>query len=437
MIFRRIFDEMMLHGEAYSNLHDLCKNIGHRLSGSPQAAMAVQWGYARLQSYGFDSVWLQPCMVPHWERGEKEFGEVEGSNGMQEAMDVMALGGSIATPDSGILGSIVEVSDFDALKKLGADKIKGKIVFFNHIFPQNVINSFDGYGEAGPYRWYGPSEASKLGAVAVIIRSVSSADDNFPHTGSTGFAPGVTKIPCAALSPRGADRLDEILRQDPAAKFKMVLHCKWLDDVPSFNVMAEIKGSEFPGQVVVVGGHLDSWDVGEGAQDDGAGVVQSMEVLCTLKALGIRPKRTIRCVFFMNEENGQRGAQAFADFEKGNLHEKCIAAIESDEGGYSPRGFTIDSAFLQNTHIDALKKLMLPYGVYDFTPGFGGTDVDPLQNAGAQIFGLHPDSQRYMDLHHSNNDIFENVDRRELEMGASALAMFAWWLSEYGVQSAR
>lgn len=430
IMFRKIFDETMLHSDAYSNLHDLCKNIGHRLAGSPQADMAVRWGYALMQTYGFDSVWLQEVTVPHWVRGQQEYGEILGV----EQVNILALGNSIATPEGGITGDVVECRDFDELKKMGAEKIKGKIVFFNHVFPQNVINAFDGYGDAGPYRWYGASEASKLGARAVIIRSVSSAYDDFPHTGSTGFADGVTKIPCAALSPVDADVLHNALQKNSATQFKMILNCAMLDSVKSYNVICELKGRELPNEIIVVGGHFDSWDVGEGAQDDGAGVVQSLEVIRTLHALNIKPKRTIRCVFFMNEENGNMGGKTYGSYAVKNKKEKHIAAIESDAGGYSPRGFRIDSAFQYNKNLNALKELFLPYGIYDLSKGHGGTDIGPLENAGAALFGLDPDTQRYMDLHHSDNDVFENVNKRELHFGAAAMAMFAWWLSEYGVE---
>ncbi len=429
-VFRSIFDETMLHGEAYDNLHYLCKNIGHRLAGSPQADMAVRWSYQLMQQYDFDSVWLQEVTVPHWVRGEKEYGEVMNYG----QVNMLALGGSIATPINGIIEEVIEVKDFDELKALGAEKVRGKIVFFNHVFPQNVVNSFDGYGLAGPYRWRGASEASKLGAKAVIIRSVGSAHDDFAHTGSTGFDKDVTKVPCAALSSVDADFLHAALQKEPDLKFKMIMNCKMMDSVTSYNVIAEIKGSVFPNEIIVVGGHLDSWDVGEGAHDDGAGCVQSLEVIRTIKALNLKPKRTIRCIFYMNEENGNMGGKTYGAYAKNNKLEKPIAALESDAGGFSPRGFNIDTTFLAHKKFDELVELMTFYGVYKFEVGHGGTDIGPLEAAGTKLFGLSPDSQRYMDLHHTDNDVFEQVNKRELHMGASVMAMLCWWLSEYGVQ---
>ncbi|MEZ5014562.1 MAG: M20/M25/M40 family metallo-hydrolase [Chitinophagales bacterium] len=427
---RKIFDEVMLHSDAYDNLHYLCKNIGHRLAGSPQADMAVRWAYQLMQQYDFDSVWLQEVMVPHWERGPKEYGEILGL----DQINILALGGSVATPLDGITENVIEVSDFDELKALGAEKIKGKIVFYNHIFPQNVINSFEGYGEAGPYRWTGANVASKLGAKAVIIRSVGSAYDDFPHTGSTHFDDDVKKIPCAALSPIDADRLHDALEKDPSQKFKMIMGCKMMDSVKSYNVIAEIRGSELPNEIIVVGGHFDSWDVGEGAHDDGTGVVQSLEVIRCLHALGIQPKRTIRCVFFMNEENGNMGGKTYGKYVMNNKTEKHIAAIESDAGGFSPRGFSMPEAFMQHPQFDSLKALLYPYGSYLMIEGHGGTDIGPMEDAGTMLIGLIPDSQRYMDIHHTDNDVFEHVNRRELHLGAATMAMLAWWISEYGVQ---
>ncbi len=427
--FRKLFDETMNNGQAYDWLHYLCKDIGHRLSGSPQAEMAVYWAEAEMKKAGFDKVWLQQVTVPHWVRGEKEYGEIIGVG----QVDILALGGSIATPENGIAADVIEVSSFDELRKIGKENIKGKIVFFNHVFPQNVINSFEGYGDAGPFRWYGPDSASAYGAIASITRSVSSSHDDFPHTGSTGFRSGNPPIACAAISTMDADILHEALKKDPSTKFKMILNCKKLDDVISYNVIGEITGSVFPNEIIVVGGHLDSWDVGEGAHDDGAGCMQSMEVVRTMKAAGIKPKRTIRCVLFMNEENGVKGGHGYADWAK-TTTEKHIAAVESDAGGFSPRGFSVDSDFLQHKNLDQLKKLLLPYGIYRIEAGHGGTDIGPLEEFGTMLFGVSPDSQRYMDLHHTANDTFDKVNKRELHLSAATMAMLCWWLSEYGVE---
>jgi Zn-dependent M28 family amino/carboxypeptidase len=382
-----------------------------------------------MKKAGFDKVWLQEVMVPHWVRGQKEYGEIIGVG----QVDILALGGSVSTPPTGIVANIVEVSDFDELRKLGRENIEGKIVFYNHIFPQNVINSFEGYGEAGPYRWYGPDSASAYGAIASITRSVSSAQDDYPHTGGTGFRSGNPAIPAVAISTLDAELLHEALLANPDLEFKLITNCKMLGEIKSYNVIGEITGSELPGEIIVVGGHLDSWDVGEGAHDDGAGCMQSMEVVRALKALNIQPKRTIRCVLFMNEENGLKGGHGYSAWAA-TTNEKHIAAVESDAGGFSPRGFGIDGNFLQHPHIESLKKILLPYGVYHLREGHGGADIGPLKKYGTVLFGVSPDSQRYMDLHHTANDTFDKINKRELHLSAATMAMLCWWLSEYGVQ---
>ncbi len=429
VMLRKIFNEIMINGKGYDQLNYLCKNIGHRLSGSPQAERAVQWAKAEMENAGFDNVWLQEVMVPHWIRGQKEYGEIVGVG----QVDILALGGSVATSKNGLIANVIEVRDFDELKQLGAENVNGKIIFYNHVFPQNVVNSFEGYGDAGPYRWYGPAEASKLGAVATITRSVSSAYDDFPHTGTTGFRDEAQPIPCVAISTMDADVLSDALEKNLDTKVKLVLHCEMLDEVKSYNVIGEITGSEFPNEIIVVGGHLDSWDVGEGAHDDGAGCVQSMEVIRALKALNIRPKRTIRCVLFMNEENGVRGGNKYGEYAKSHATEKHVAAIESDAGGFSPRGFSIEASSAVIRKIADAKNIFLPYGLYTFPEGHSGTDIEPLKDAGTALFGLVPDSQRYMDLHHTANDTFDKINKRELHSGAAAMAMFAWWLSENGL----
>ncbi|MFN3940731.1 MAG: M20/M25/M40 family metallo-hydrolase, partial [Chitinophagales bacterium] len=259
--------------------------------------------------------------------------------------------------------------------------------------------------------------------------------DDFPHTGSMRYLDESKKIPAVAISTVDAELLSAVLKKNPETEFKLLTWCKTLPDVKSYNVIAEITGTEFPDEVIVVGGHLDTWDVGEGAHDDGAGCVQSMEVLRTLKALNIKPKRTIRCVLYMNEENGNRGGHAYADWAK-TTNEKQIAAFESDAGGFSPRGFTID--YPDNTMIanfQQLKPLFLPYGVYHIEAGYGGVDIGPLKELGTVLIGLHPDSQRYMDYHHTANDTFDKVNKRELSLGAATMTAVAWWISENGIQN--
>jgi carboxypeptidase Q len=428
LMFRKIYDEVLSNGACYDWLHSLCKDVGHRLSGSPQADMAVRWGEAAMKEAGFDTVWLQPVTVPKWVRGQKEYGEILGVG----QVDILALGGSIATPSDGITANVIYVADFAALEKLGKSNIQGKIVFFDEYYDPTNINTFISYGQCVPYRSKGASEAAKYGAVAVIIRSVTPAFDDYPHTGNMNYQDGVTKIPAVAISTVDAERLKTALKNNQELQFRLVTYSQTLESVPSFNVVGELTGTEFPNEVIVVGGHLDSWDVGEGAHDDGAGCVQSMEVLRTIQALQGRPKRTIRCVLYMNEENGNKGGHAYADWAATQA-EKHILAFESDAGGFSPRGFGIDGDAQYVPHFQQLLPWLAPYNIHHIQAGWGGVDIGPLKENGTLLLGLVPDSQRYMDYHHTANDTFDKVNKRELELGAATMTSVVWWVSEHGL----
>ncbi|HLG34553.1 MAG TPA: M20/M25/M40 family metallo-hydrolase [Bacteroidia bacterium] len=432
LMLRKIYNEILTNGKAYPWLYDLTTTIGARLSGSPQAEQSVEWTRKKMQEAGADSVWLQEVMVPHWVRGEKEKGTILQSNGAKQDVPVCALGMSIATPKEGLTAQIIEVRDFDDLKKLGEEKVKGKIVFYNHPFDQTFINTFQAYGEAGTYRWSGASEAARFGAVASITRSMTSSDNDFPHTGSMGYNDSLPKIPCAAISSNGANLLSRILKADANTKFFLKQSCDMLDSVLSHNVVGEIKGSEHPEEIIVVGGHLDSWDIGLGAHDDGAGIVQSIEVLRTMKALGIKPKRTIRAVAFMNEENGLRGGKKYAELAEKN-NDKNIAAIESDAGGFVPVGFGLNMKEEQKKKIQSWKPLFLPYNVWNFEGGGDGADISPMTNKGLPGIGLRVESQRYFEIHHAATDVMENVNKRELHLGAAAMTSLIYLLSEYGL----
>jgi carboxypeptidase Q len=424
--FRAIYDEVLMNGACYEWLRELCKDVGPRLSGSPQADMAVRWAKQTMEEAGFDSVWLQPVMVPKWVRGQKEYAEIIGVG----QVDVLALGGSIATPSKGIEAEIVFANDFTELENMGREKVEGKIVFFNEFFDPRNIRTFESYGQCVQYRWKGASEAARFGAVAVVVRSVTPALDDFPHTGSMRYFEDVPQIPAVAISTVDAELLKETIAKGRTT-FKLVTYCQNLDDVPSFNVIGQVTGTDYPEEVIVVGGHLDSWDVGEGAHDDGAGCVQSMEVLRTIQTLG-QPKRTIRCVLYMNEENGNRGGHAYADWAA-TQEEVHIMAFESDAGGFSPRGFSLDADASYVEHFQQLKPWLLPYGIHHIEAGWGGVDIGPLKSQGTVLLGLVPDSQRYMDYHHTENDTFDKVNKRELELGAATMASVIWWVSEYGM----
>jgi carboxypeptidase Q len=428
---KRIVDEVMTNGRAYENLRYLCKKIGARLSGSPQAQQAVEATAKMLKEAGADTVYLQPCMVPHWVRGTKEQGKVFLDKKQVFDLHLTSLGNSEGTGPKGINAEVVEVNSFAELDELGT-AVKGKIVFFNFVMNPTYINTFRAYGESGIARRRGPSAAAKLGAVAVMVRSLASNPDDYPHTGATAYNDSFPKIPAVAISTNDADRLSIELTTNESVKAFIKNDCKMLADVPSFNVVGEIRGSENPQEIITVGGHLDSWDLGEGANDDGSGCVQSIEVLRTIKTIGIRPKRTIRAVMFMNEENGGRGGNKYLELAKAN-GEQHIFALESDAGGFTPRAFGFSVKPEQFEKLMQWKELFRPYGITDFNKGGGGSDIAPLRELGTGLAGLSPDSQRYFDIHHAATDVFENVSRRELHLGAANMAALIWLVSEYGL----
>lgn len=432
-IVNNIYSEILVNGKAYDWLRSLCFDVGHRLSGSPEAEKAVFHTEKMFLDAGADSVWLQEVMVPHWIRGKKEVGKIIDSRNNAQEIPVLALGRSVATPEEGITAPVIEVYDFDELKKLGEKNIKGKIVFFNHPFNESYVNTFAAYSEAGKYRWSAPSEASRYGAIATICRSMTNIQDDFPHTGAMGYNDSLPKIPCAAISTNGANLLSRILKSDPKTKFFLQMNCQTLDSVLSYNVIAEIRGTEFPEEIISVGGHLDSWDVGHGAHDDGAGVVQGIEVLRTFKALNIKPRRTIRAVGWMNEENGVMGGKIYAKEAKSKM-EKHIAAIESDAGGHTPWGFGLDMDEKQRNKIQDWAPLFRRYGVWNFDYEHGGTDIGPLkEHLSTPLIGLVVDSQRYFDYHHAASDTFDKINKRELHLGAAAMAAMVYMLSQYGL----
>ena len=429
---RKIFDEALLNGHSYGMLDYLSNSIGGRLSGSPEAAMAVEWAHQAMDTLGFDTVYRQPVMVPRWVRGGKEKGRILGSktHGTIE-VPICALGGSVATPKGGLSAELIEVHSFDELESLGREKVEGKIVFYNRPMDARHIYTFHAYGGCVEQRWAGAKEAVDYGAVGVLVRSMNLKLDDDPHTGSMAYDEGEEKIPAAAISTNGAELLSRLMKEQPDIRFHFEMSCYTLPDVLSYNVIGEIKGTEHPDEIILVGGHLDSWDIGDGSHDDGAGCVQAIEALRIFKDLNIKPKRTLRAVMFMNEENGLRGAQKYAELAEAN-EDNHIVAIESDRGGFSPRGFHMEANPEQIQKVSAWRSILEPYGLHDFKAGGSGADVSPLRGNNTLLVGLVPDSQRYFDHHHAASDVFENVNRRELELGAAAMTALMYLFSEYG-----
>ncbi|SHI48222.1 Peptidase family M28 [Arenibacter nanhaiticus] len=432
---KALYHQALTEGSAYGWLQHLSTKIGGRLSGSIQAQQAVDYTKSLLDNMGLDKVWLQPVKVPKWVRGTPEFAYIESAPGITNNVAIRALGGSVATPFGGLKAEVIEVQSIEALKGLGRERIEGKIVFFNRAMDPGLIDTFQAYSGCADQRYSGAAEAGKYGAVGVIVRSLNLRLDDFPHTGamSYGNTPVAERIPAAAISTNGAELLSTTLKLNPSIKLYFKQNCKNLPDVDSYNVIGEIKGSTHPEEIIVVGGHLDSWDLGDGSHDDGAGCVQSMEVLRLFKATGYRPKRTIRVVLFMNEENGLRGGTAYAK-EAFAKKERHIFALESDSGGFTPRGFTIDANQKNYEQIVSWKNLFEPYLIHLFQKGYGGADIGPLKDDRIVLAGLRPDTQRYFDHHHSDNDTFEHVNQRELHLGAATMASLVYLIDTYGIK---
>lgn len=430
-MLRALYDAALTTSPAYEQLRELTAKYPGRLSGSKNLEDAVRWGEATLRATGADRTELQPVMVPHWERGAPESVRYITRQFVSSTpLSAVALGGTVPTPEGGLTAPVVELQTLDALK---TTDVKGKIVFFNR--PMNPLHIVPGraYGEAADQRSKGPAEAVQYGAVGVLVRSLTHARDDFPHTGNTSYPAEGSRIPAAALSPIAADNLSAALKLDPALTVEMKINSRWLADAPSHNVIGELKGSVSPEKIIVIGGHLDSWDLAPGAHDDGTGIVQSIEVLRLLKAVGYQPRHTIRVVLFTNEENGLRGGAAYSSLakERSEIH---VLAIETDTGGFQPRGFNLGNP-AGDAHLKAARWLPLfePYGIHYFQKGTGGADVGPLLAHGATVAGLQPDSQRYFDIHHTVEDSFDKVNKRELELGAAAMASLVYLVDQHGL----
>ncbi|PTT74202.1 MULTISPECIES: M28 family peptidase [unclassified Chryseobacterium] len=423
--FAKISTEILNKGKAYIELRELTKNIGHRLSGSASYEKAVIWAEQKLRDAGADKVWLQEVTVPVWVRG-KESLHIKTSNGKWKSLKMLSLGNSEGTGGKDVSGEIIMVRSMEEYDKLSPEQVKDKIVFFNYPFSQTYIETFRGYGDAAKYRSTAASLTAKKGGKFAIIRSLSSAFDDVPHTGSMRYQDD-KKIPAVAVGSTTADELAELLKSQKITA-KLNSNCGMKGEKLSHSVIGEITGNKDK-SVIVVGGHLDSWDVGEGAHDDGSGIVQSIEVLRTFKNLGIQNNHTIRVVCFANEENGVKGGVMYGKTVKEN-NEKHLFAIETDAGGFTPRGISLEIDNEKRKQIQSWADLFLPYGVYDFKNTYSGTDLYPLHDLGIPTAELVPDSQRYFDIHHTEEDTFEKVNRRELLLGASTLTQIIYMIDK-------
>ena len=434
---QQLYKNVLTESPAYEWLHYLCKNIGGRVGGSPEYAAAVSYTSHMLDTIGCDTVWVQPVEVPYWRRGAIEKARIVNSKQLGTVdLAVAALGFSGGTDALGITGEVVEVSNFEELETLGSKGVKGKIVFYNRPMDVTRLNTFYAYGAAVNQRSAGPRKAAELGAIGTIVRSMTVKQDNVPHTGVTSFNQQ-TPIPAVGIGLDDADLLSALIKKEGKVEVNIQLSCQHLGNRIAHTMIGEIRGSEQPEDIILVGGHLDSWDLGEGAHDDGAGCVQAMEVMHLFKRLGIKPKHTLRCVLFANEENGLYGATEYAKQAKAK-GEKHLAAVESDAGGHVPVGFRMDAASnISKASYDQVmqwRSIFASVGVWDIQAGGSAADISRLKDQGTVLFGYRPDSQRYFDYHHSKEDVFENVHRRELLLGGGAMAALVYLIDKYGVK---
>lgn len=436
LMIKKIHDYSLAKGKAYDWLRDLCVKVGPRLAGSPGGLAGVEYTKFVLDTMLTQGGQLQPCQVPVWQRGDNDVVTVFGS-GRWHARKIRALtlGGSGSTLTNGVEGTIVLFKSLDEVDKLPDGSLKGKIAFFNRAMDPTSLSAFSAYGGAVDQRVYGPSKASRKGAVGTLVRSMAIGIDTVPHTGVTVFEEGVNPIPAFGISTVDAEWLEQSLEQTSLSAH-LTSNCRKYPDRQSYSVIGEIRGSKYPDEIILVGGHLDSWDVGQGAHDDGSGCAQSLDVLNIFRQLGYQPQRTIRCVLFQNEENGLAGGKAYAA-ASAQRKEKHIAAIESDAGGFSPRGFSFEAeekVFLSYFgQVQKWAPLMEPYGI-TFSKGGSGADISPLKSQGPLLIGLRPDSNRYFDYHHTAEDTIDKVNRRELQLGAAAMASLVYLLDQYGLK---
>ena len=433
LFIKNLADEILRHSKAYEQLAYLTKQIGPRLAGSAGMVKAEQWGLKEMKKAGADKVWGQECLVPHWVRGgvDKATAFFAANDKKGIVLDVVALGNSIGTGSTPLRAEVVEVKSFEDLE-LKKEVVKGKIVFYNYPFNPTFVRTFQAYGDASKYRGQGPSQAAKYGAVGTIVRSMSHGTNNHPHTGATRYDSMYNKIPAVAIGLEDADQLSKWITQE-SVQVQIKTNGHFLPDTIGHNVIGELTGAEFPNEIITVGGHLDSWDNCEGAHDDGAGCVQTLEILRAFKAIGYRPRHTIRFVLFANEENGLRGGSKYAEEAK-QKNEKHIFALESDAGGFTPRGFGFTMSDAQYQKVLGWQPLIAPYGCSEFSRGGGGADIGPLNRTfNTPVAGLQPDSQRYFDYHHARNDVLEAVNKRELELGAVNMAALLYLVDRYGL----
>jgi hypothetical protein len=420
----RIVGAALVESRAYDKLAWLTDRIGNRLAGSEALDRAIAWSAEQFEGDGLDRVWTDEVMVPHWVRG-RELARVVAP--IEHRLPILALGGSVGTPESGITAEVVVVDGFESLESLG-EAARGKIVLFNRRMERD-FTSENGYGSLSKFRSAGPSAAAKQGAVAMLLRSLGTADYRLPHTGALRYEDGVEKIPSAAVTAEDAMLIARLAEAGETVRIELELGSKTLPDTRSANVLAELRGRERPDEVVVIGAHLDSWDVGTGAHDDGAGCAIVMEAMRLLKKHDLIPRRTIRAVLFTNEENGLRGGRDYAERYADEMP-KHVAAIESDLGGGAPIGFGVTAGEGGVEIVREIARHLSVIGADQVFPRGGSADISRMKKYGVPQIAQLPDPALYFDYHHTEADTLDKIDRHDLDRNVAAMALMAYMLAE-------
>lgn len=425
--FKKISDEILVNGKSYEDLRELTKNIGNRLCGSANYEKAADWAMEKLKEAGAEKVWFQPVVVNVWSRGDESL-KIKINSGKWKEVRMLSLGNSEGTKGKNLKGEIILVKTLEEFEKIPDILVKDKIVFFNYAFKQEYVVTGQAYGDAGKYRRVTAAEVAKKGGKAVIIRSLTSNFDDVPHTGAMRYEDGIQKIPAIAIGAETANELEKTLLKKEKVEAIINSNCGMNGEALTKSVIAEITGNKDK-SVIVVGGHLDSWDVGEGAHDDGAGIVQSIEVLRTFKKLNLNNNHTIRVICYANEENGVRGGRTYLESLK-KSNEPHVFALESDSGGFTPRSFTLGMSPEKAKEMKKWEKLFNPYGIFEFAGDYSGVDIEPLRELKIPTSELVTDSQRYFDIHHTPEDTFEKVNRRELLLGATVMTQLIYMIDQ-------
>ncbi len=415
----RIIGAALTSDKAYARLAHLTDHIGHRLSGSKGLERAIEWAIAEMKSDGLDNVRAEKVMVPHWVRGEES---LEIVTPVPRKLTMLGLGNSVATPAEGIAAEAVVVRSFDELDVLG-ERVRGKIVVYNV--------PFTNYGATVRYRSAGASRAASYGAVAALVRSITPVSLQTPHTGAMIYDETQPKIPTAAITIEGAELLQRMYDRGEHPTLRLKMEARFLPDAESANVVAEIKGSEKPDEIVLIGGHFDSWDVGQGAHDDGGGCIIAWEAVRLLKELGLRPRRTIRVVLYTNEENGLRGGNAYRDAHRSELS-KHILAIESDSGVYQPQGFGLAATAppQARANLQEIAKLLAGIDAHRIAPSGGGADIGAIMREGVVGASFNVEGSRYFEIHHTAADTLDKIDPRNLALCVATMAVVAYTVAD-------